>query len=152
MQWSLREFGIKDNGFSRFLHGRKYIRIFLSRTRISLCQITEKNLSYTKYKNLIIPLCQISCGKNEDIISTTIPMTSTAMVLGEQPFHSLSIMPHTFENTTFSAISMQNESVIRVGDSVRKPLPMESPKNWLYHNAPAKAQNSKLLPHTLPFL
>ena len=39
------------------------------------------------------------------------------------------------------AIKIQKESVKRVGDSVRNPLPSDKPKNWLYHKAPAKAQN-----------
>ena len=46
-----------------------------------------------------------------------------------QPFHSLRMIPHTLEMTTLSAIRMQNESVSSVGDSVRNPLPRESPKN-----------------------
>ena len=75
-------------------------------------------------------------------------MISTVIVFCEQPFHSLSMMPHTFENTTFNAMSMQNASVVSVGDSVRKPLPSDSQKNWLYHSAPAKRQNNRLLPHT----
>ena len=73
---------------------------------------------------------------------------STAMVFFEQPFHSSRIMPQMFENTTFSAMRIQNERVVSVGDSVRNPLPSDSPKNWLYHRAPAKRQNRALLPHT----
>ena len=76
------------------------------------------------------------------------PTMSTAMVFCEQPFHSFKMMPQTLENTTLSAIKMQKESVRRVGDSVRNPLPSDKPKNWLYHKAPAKAQNTRLLPHT----
>ena len=34
-----------------------------------------------------------------------------------------------FENTTLSAISMQNERVVSVADSVRNPLPKDNPKN-----------------------
>ena len=63
------------------------------------------------------------------MMSTTMPRMSTAMVLGEQPFHSFRMMPHTLENTTLSAMRMQKESVMRVGDSLRKPLPNDSPKN-----------------------
>ena len=74
------------------------------------------------------------------------------MVFCEHPFHSLSMMPHTLLNTTLRAMRMQNESVISVGDSVRKPLPSDSPKNWLYHKAPARAQNRRLLPQTPAFL
>ena len=33
-------------------------------------------------------------------------------------------------------------------DDEIKALPSERPKNWLYHKAPAKAQNTRLLPHT----
>lgn len=84
-------------------------------------------------------------------MSTAIPITSTVIVLEEHPFHSLRIIPHTLENTTFNAISMQNESVISVGDSVRKPLPRASPKNWLYQRAPAKRQNNILFAQTEPF-
>ena len=73
---------------------------------------------------------------------------STAMVLGEQPFHSLRIMPQMLENTTLSAINMQNERVVSVADSVRNPLPSDKPKNWLYHKAPASRQKRALLPHT----
>ena len=70
------------------------------------------------------------------------------MVLREQPFHSLRMMPHTLENTTLSAIRIQNDNVMRVVDYLRKPLPMLKPKNWLYHKAPAKAQNTTLFIHT----
>ena len=72
-----------------------------------------------------------------------------AIVILDTPFHSRRIMPHTFENTTLSAINMQKESVTNCGLSVKKPLPNESPKNWLYHSAPAKNQNNKLFSHTL---
>ena len=74
------------------------------------------------------------------------------MVFLEHPFHSFKMMPQTLENTTLSAIRMQNESVMRVGDYVRKPLPNDNPKNWLYHKAPAKAQNTRLLSQTSVFL
>lgn len=74
------------------------------------------------------------------------------MVLLLQPFHSLSMIPQTLEKVTLSAIRMQNERVIRVGASVRNPLPNDNPKNWLYHNAPARRQNMMLLPHTAFFL
>jgi ribulose-5-phosphate 4-epimerase/fuculose-1-phosphate aldolase len=30
------------------------------------------------------------------------------------------------------------------GESARNPLPKLRPKNWLYHNTPAKAQNKTL--------
>ena len=79
------------------------------------------------------------------------PTMSTEMVFCEQPFHSFKMMPQTLENTTLSAIKMQKESVRRVGDSVRNPLPSDKPKNWLYHKAPANAQNTRLLPHTSVF-
>ena len=57
------------------------------------------------------------------------PTINTVMVFLEQPFHSFRMMPHTFENTTFSAIRIQNDRVMRVGDSVRKPFPNDKPKN-----------------------
>ena len=79
------------------------------------------------------------------------PATRVAIVLPEQPFHSLRMMPHTLENTTLSAIRMQNERVMSVGDPVRNPFPKARPKNWLYHSAPARRQNRMLLNHTLPF-
>jgi len=75
------------------------------------------------------------------------PVISTKIVFGEQPFHSLRMIPHTLLNTTLRAMSMQNENVVRTGDEVRKPLPKARPKNWLYHNAPAMAQNKMLLAH-----
>ena len=53
------------------------------------------------------------------------PTINTEMVFFEQPFHSFRMMPHTFENTTLSAIRMQNDRVMRVGDSVRNPLPSQ---------------------------
>ena len=82
------------------------------------------------------------------MMSTTMPTISTTMVFFEHPFHSFSMMPHTFENTTLSAISMQKERVISVSDAVRKPLPSDRPKNWLYHNAPAPAHNTIMVPRT----
>ena len=91
-----------------------------------------------KYSGFLF--CYISCGKKLEIIKTMMPTINTEMVFFEQPFHSFRMMPHTFENTTLSAIRMQNDRVMRVGDSVRNPLPSDSPKNWLYHKAPAKAQ------------
>ena len=57
------------------------------------------------------------------MISTAIPETNTTIVFLEQPFHSLSIIPQRFANVTFNAIKIQNDKVISVGDSVRKPLP-----------------------------
>ena len=59
----------------------------------------------------------------------TIPMINTEMVFFEQPFHSFRMIPQTFENTTLSAIRMQNDNVIKVGEDVRKPFPNERPKN-----------------------
>ena len=73
------------------------------------------------------------------------PSMSTVIVVREHPFHSLRIMPHTLEKTTLSAMSMHHEKARSVGDEVRNPLPSESPKNWLYHSTPAKAQNNRLL-------
>ena len=63
------------------------------------------------------------------MINTTKPTINTTMVLGEHPFHSFKMMPHTLENTTLSAIKMQKANVSNTGDSVRKPLPKASPKN-----------------------
>ena len=43
---------------------------------------------------------------------------------------------------------MQNDSVMSVGDSVRKPLPRARPKNWLYHSAPGQqAEEDVVEPH-----
>ena len=70
-----------------------------------------------------------SCGKKEETISTSKPMIKIVMVFVEHPFHSLRIMPQILENTTLSAISMQNERVVSVADSVRNPLPKDNPKN-----------------------
>ena len=66
---------------------------------------------------------------NLEIIKTMMPTINTVMVFLEQPFHSFRMMPHTLENTTFSAIRIQNDRVMRVGDSVRKPFPNDKPKN-----------------------
>ena len=77
------------------------------------------------------------------------PSKSTAMVLGEQPFHSFRMIPHTLEKVTLSAIRMQKEKVMRSGESAKNPCPKDSPKNWLYHNAPANRQKTRLLPQTL---
>ena len=62
------------------------------------------------------------------------------------------MMPQTLLNTTFSAMSMQNERVVSTGEEMRNPLPRERPKNWLYHSAPARKQKNRLLAHTLPFV
>ena len=70
------------------------------------------------------------------------------MVFCEQPFHSLRMMPQTLENTTLSAMRMQNDSVSIVPPASKNERPSESPKNWLYHRAPASRQNSRLLPQT----
>ena len=72
------------------------------------------------------------------------------MVFCEQPFHSLRMMPQTLLNTTLRAMRMQKAKVVSVGLSVRKPLPNDSPKNWLYHSKPAKAQKRMLFPQRLP--
>lgn len=87
----------------------------------------------------------MTCGRNDDTISITRPAISTAIVLREQPFHSLRIIPHTLLNVTLSAISMHHENVSSTAESVRKPLPRLNPKNWLYHNRPARAQKMMLL-------
>ena len=85
-------------------------------------------------------------------MSTMMPTMSTPMVFGEQPFHSLSMMPQTLENTTLSAMRMQKESVMSVGEEVRKPLPSDSPKNWLYQRAPAKGPNTRVLADTPAYM
>lgn len=77
-----------------------------------------------------------------------IPAKSTDMVFDEHPFHSFNMIPQTFEKTTLRAINMQNDRVISVGESVRNPLPSASPKNWLYHSAPARKQNRRLFDNT----
>ena len=84
-------------------------------------------------------------GRNELMIRTTIPDMSTATVRDEQPRHSFNIIPQTFENTTLRAIRIHQLKVISDSESVRKPLPRLSPKNWIYHSTPAKAQKSRLL-------
>ena len=87
-----------------------------------------------------------NCGKNEETINTKRPTTKTVMVLDEQPFHSFKMIPHTLEKVTFSDIKIHHEKVSNTGDEAKNPLPRLSPKNWLYHKIPAKAQNNKLLP------
>ena len=85
-------------------------------------------------------------------ISTARPPRSTAIVFFEQPFHSLSMMPQTFEKMTFRLISMHQLKVSSTGEATRKPLPRLSPKNWLYHSKPARQQNRALLSQRLPCL
>ena len=70
-----------------------------------------------------------SCGRKQETMSTIIPTISTEMVLREHPFHSWRIMPHTLEKVTLSAMRMQNDKVMSVGEEVRKPFPSDSPKN-----------------------
>ena len=36
---------------------------------------------------------------------------------------------HTLLNTTLSAIRIQNDNVVRASEEVRKPFPIDSPKN-----------------------
>ena len=74
----------------------------------------------------------MSSGRKLDIARMTIPQTSTATVFLEQPFHSLRIIPQTLLNTTFRAIRIHHENVRSVAESLRKPLPRLSLKNWLY--------------------
>ena len=50
-------------------------------------------------------------GKKEDTISTIKPTNKVMMVFCEQPFHSLRMMPHTFEKVTFSDMRMHHEKV-----------------------------------------
>lgn len=83
-------------------------------------------------------------GKKEDTINTTSPMSKVMMVFCEQPFHSLRMMPHTFEKVTLSDIRIHHEKVSKAGEEVRKPLPKLRPKNWLYQSIPANAQNNTL--------
>lgn len=45
---------------------------------------------------------------------------------------------------------MLHENASRMGDPVRKLLPISSPKNCEYHSTPARAQNSRLLTSTEP--
>lgn len=62
---------------------------------------------------------QTSWGRKQDMTKIIMPTTSTPIVFLEQPSHSLRMMPQRLENTTLRAISMQNERVISVGDSMR---------------------------------
>ena len=68
-------------------------------------------------------------GRNELRISTAIPVINTMMVLREQPFHSLRMMPHTLENVTFRAIRIQNARVSIALPLSKKLRPSDSPKN-----------------------
>ena len=81
-------------------------------------------------------------------IRMAMPMRRTVMVLPLQPFHSFNMIPQTLLNVTFNAMRMQKEKVMSSGDSRRNPWPNDKPKNWLYHNAPARRQNRILLPQT----
>ena len=85
-------------------------------------------------------------------MSTAIPVTSTKMVFFEQPFHSLRMIPQTFENVTLSAMRMQNASVSIALPASKKLRPRESPKNWLYQRRPARAQNRMFDAQSLPSL
>ena len=76
------------------------------------------------------------------------PQMRTAMVFCEQPFHSFRMMPQTLENTTFSAMRMQNDKVSIVPPASKNERPRLSPKNCEYHRAPASRQKSRLLPQT----
>jgi len=56
------------------------------------------------------------CGRKQEMSSTTIPVTRMTIVVRSQPFHSLRMMPHTLLKTTFSAMRIQNESVVSTGE------------------------------------
>jgi hypothetical protein len=56
------------------------------------------------------------------MISTTMPMTSTVMVLCVHPFHSFKIIPHTLLNVTLRAIRIHQEKVISAGDRSEEPF------------------------------
>ena len=60
------------------------------------------------------------------------------------------MIPQTFEKVTLRAIRIQNASVSIALPASKKLLPSESPKNWLYHSSPARAQNRMFDAQRLP--
>ena len=52
-----------------------------------------------------------------------IPVNNTIIVCFEQPFHSLRIIPQTFEKTTFNAIRIHQLKVSNEGESAKNPFP-----------------------------
>ena len=84
------------------------------------------------------------------MISIANPIKRTTIVFLLQPFHSFRIMPQILEKVTFRAIRMHQLKVSRTALPARKPLPRLKPKNWLYHNRPARAQNRRLCFQSLP--
>ena len=51
------------------------------------------------------------------------------IVFLEHPFHSLSMIPHTFEKVTLRAINMQNARVSIALPVSKKLRPSDNPKN-----------------------
>ena len=107
--------------------------------------IKKQPLSFNLYN-------QKKFGKNTEKTRIARPMTKTVMVLFETPFHSFRTIPQKLLNVTFKAISIDHENASIMALSARKLLPMESPKNCEYHRTPAKAQNNRLLTHSLPVI
>ena len=78
-------------------------------------------------------------------IRVAIPIARKRTAFSPAPFHSFRITPHTLLNTTFSDMSMLHENAIITLSGSKKLCPIPRPKNWEYHNKPAKAQNNVLL-------
>ena len=89
----------------RFFEQTKYLN---EKTHF-LC---KKNVFYLLRLSIIV-------GRKVEMISTTMPAINTLIVLLEQPFHSLRMMPQTFENTTLSAMRMQNDRIFFL--MIRRP-------------------------------
>ena len=87
-------------------------------------------------------------GNTKENINISRPAANTVIVLVLHPFHSFSIMPHTLLNKTFKAIRIHQEKAIITLSGAKNDLPSPNPKNWQYHNTPAKAQNNILLTKT----
>ena len=83
------------------------------------------------------------------MMRTAIPVINTAIVLFEQPFHSLRMIPQTLEKVTLSAIRIQNARVSIALPASKKLLPRLRPKNWLYQRRPARAQKMRFDPQML---
>lgn len=83
-----------------------------------------------------------------DVMSTASPANSVQMVFRPAPFHSFRMMPHTLDAITLSDMSMLHEKAYSVLSCGMKLLPVSSPKNWLYHSTPARAQKRVLFRKT----
>ena len=94
-----------------------------------ICRKSNRFHSLRKNGSIAENLVKQRLGKKAAKTKTIRPITNTLMVFELQPFHSFRIIPHTLLNTTLSAIRIQNDNVVRASEEVRKPFPIDSPKN-----------------------